>query len=291
MNARCLWPLATDLGEGPLWHEREGRLYFTDLKQATLHAYTPASGLTQSWSLPEWLCWLLPHADGDGFVAGLRDGIARLWLEPTLRIEYRLRPYAGQAGIRLNDAKADADGAIWFGSMHNDDYSRNAGKLARLDPDGRWQVLDEGYHICNGPAVSRDGRRLYHTDTYLARTYVYAIQPDGTLGARALWRQFDSEQEGSPDGMTVDAEDCVWIAQWGGSRVCRYSPSGELLTTIPLAASQPASLAFGGEGYRTLFITTAREAMDAAALAAEPLAGGLFAVEPGVAGLPPYTCR
>lgn len=287
MEVRCLWPVAAELGEGPLWHAAEGRLYFTDLKRSTLHAWEPATGQQLSWPLPDWLCWLLPRQGGEGFLAGMRDGIAQLRLAPTLQLDYLLHPYVGQAGVRLNDAKADAQGGVWFGSMHNDDYGRDAGKLARLTADGSWQVHDEGYHICNGPALSRDGRRLYHSDTWLGHTYVYALNADGSLGPRQLWRQFDAATEGSPDGMTVDAEDCVWIAQWGGSRVCRYSPAGELLATITLPVSQPASVAFGGPDYRTLFITTARESLPPSALAHEPLAGGLFACEPGVAGLAP----
>lgn len=286
MQAECLWPLEAELAEGPVWLAEAGMLYFTDIKGQQLHAYRLATGERQSWALPTWLCWLIPRRDGDGFMAGFRDGIARLWLSPSLRIEYLLRPHAAEPLLRLNDAKADAHGAIWFGSMHNEDYSQRAGSLCRLDPDGSWQQASADYHICNGPALGLDGRVLYHNDSYLARTYAYRLDPRGRLGPRQLWRQFDRPREGGPDGMTVDADGCLWIAQWGAGRVCRYSPVGELLATVRLPVSLPASVCFGGDGLRTLFITTAWETLSPAERAEQPLAGSLFAVQPGVAGLP-----
>lgn len=283
---QCLWPLGAELGEGPLWLASQQRLYFVDLKAPAIHAYDPASGARHSWPMPDYVCWLIPCRDGDGFIAGLGQGFVRLWLEPELYIEPLAEPLQDRPGVRLNDAKADAAGRIWAGSMHNTDYSRPEGHLIRLEADGKWQAVDAGYHICNGPALSPDGRTLYHTDSYKAETYAYYLTPGGALGQRRLWRQFDAAREGSPDGMTVDSEGCLWIAQWGGGRVCRYSPAGELLATVHLPVSQPASCTLGGPDLRTLFITSARETLSAEALAREPLAGALFAIEVDIPGLP-----
>lgn len=286
LQAECVWPLGAELGEGPLWLAEQGRLFFTDILGRQLHAFRLATGERQSWPLPERLCWLVARRDGDGLMAGFADGIARLWLGEQLRIEYLLHPFADQSGVRLNDAKADAHGAIWFGSMHERDYRRAEGSLCRLAPDGSWQRASAGYHICNGPVAGLDGQLLYHNDSYLGRTYAYRLDRQGRLGPRQVWRQFDAPREGGPDGMTIDADGCLWIAQWGGGRVCRYSPVGELLATIRLPLSQPSSLCFGGDGLRTLFITTAWETLGPEQRAAQPLAGGLFAIQPGVAGLP-----
>lgn len=285
MTPTCLWPLAAELGEGPLWLPEQQRLYFVDLVGNTLHALD-ADGTRHDWPLPDHICWLVLRQDGDGFMAGLRDGIARLWLEPEVRIDYLHKLPGADDGIRLNDAKADASGRLWAGSMNARDVHRPDGRLFRLDPDGSLHAVLAEYHICNGPAFSLDGRTMYHNDSLLNRTYAYDVHADGSLGTPRLWRQFAAD-EGAPDGMTVDSEDCVWIAQWGGSRVCRYSPSGALLATIAMPVTQPSSVTFGGADLKTLYITSAWQGMDAAARAADPLAGALFSVQVDVPGVAP----
>ncbi|KQW93953.1 SMP-30/gluconolaconase/LRE-like protein [Massilia sp. Root418] len=282
---RLTWQLGAELGEGPLWLPEQQRLYFVNLKGSTLHALD-ADGSQHAWTLPTFICWIVPRQDGDGFMAGLRDGVVRLWLEPELRFEYVARPTEGKAGVRLNDAKADLQGRLWFGSMNAADVHSPDGQLFRLAADGELTVAQDGVHICNGPAFSLDGSVMYHSDSLLNRTYAYDVAADGGLGPARLWRQF-GDGEGSPDGMTVDTEGCVWIAQWGGSRVCRYSADGELLATIAMPVSQPASCVFGGPDLKTLYITTAWEGLSEAQRAAEPLAGSLFAVQLDVGGAPP----
>jgi xylono-1,5-lactonase len=284
MTPDCLWPVAAELGEGPVWVPEQNRLYFVNLVGKTLHAFDADSGARHSWPLPDYICWLIPRRDGDGWMAGLRDGIVRLWLEPDLRIASLHKLPGADTGIRLNDAKADQAGRIWAGSMNARDVRRPDGKLFRLDGDGSLRVALPEYHICNGPAFSLDGSTMYHNDSFLNRTFAYDVRPDGSLGAPRLWRQFGAD-EGSPDGMTVDSEDCVWIAQWGGGRVCRYSPAGELLATIAMPVSQPSSVAFGGADLRTLYITSAWQDLDAARRTAEPLAGALFSARVDVPGV------
>ena len=285
-QAQCIWNVGAQLGEGPLWVPEQQRLYFVDLKAQNLHGFDAASGARHSWQLPDYICWLVPRRDGDGFMAGLRDGMVRLWLEPELRLEYVARPFAEGSGVRMNDAKVDAAGHLWAGSMHNTDYDQTAGILFRLDADLSLHAMARDYHICNGPTFSLDGATLYHTDSYHARTYAYPLAADGALGQPSVWRQFDSAQEGSPDGMTVDSEGCLWIAQWGGSRVCRYSADGALLETVRLPALNPASCTLGGPDLKTLYITTAREEHTPQQLADYPLSGALFAVRVDVAGIP-----
>ncbi|MFA9218076.1 MAG: SMP-30/gluconolactonase/LRE family protein [Sphingomonadaceae bacterium] len=284
-QVECLWQAGAQLGEGPSWVAEQQRLYFVDLKGQKLHAYDAAHGQHRSWDMPDYICWLIARRDGDGFMAGLRDGIARVWLEPELRIEYLHRPFAEGSGLRLNDAKADHAGRIWAGSMHDSDYAQAVGQLFRLDTDLSLHSMARDYHICNGPAFSNDGATMYHTDSFQGRTYAYPLGADGSLGAPSVWRQF-ADAEGAPDGMTVDSEGCVWIGQWGGARVCRYSPAGELLQTIAVPAMNPASCTLGGPDLKTLFITSAREGNTAQQLQDYPLTGSLFAVRVDVAGVP-----
>ena len=283
-TAQCVLPLAAELGEGPLYLPAQDRLLFVDLKRCILHAWDAGVREHRSWLLPDYICWLVPRRDGDGFMAGLRDSVVRLWLEPELRIEPVVHVVDSTVGQRLNDAKVDPRGRLWLGSMHNTDYQQQVGKLFRLDPDQSLHVADEGYHICNGPTFAADGSALYHSDSFLDVTYRYPLLADGTLGARETWRRYTDG--GSPDGMQVDSEGCIWVATWGGKRVCRFSPQGELLAEVQLPTSHPASLAFGGEDLRTLYITTAREGLSLEQLAQEPLAGALFSARIDVPGLP-----
>lgn len=284
-QVECLWEVGAQLGEGPLWVAEQERLYFVDLKGRTLHSCDARGGQRRSWAMPDLICWLIARRDGDGFMAGLRTGIARLWLEPALRIEYIAHPFAEDSGIRMNDAKADAAGRIWAGSMHNTRLELPVGQLFRLDPDLSLHAMAADYQICNGPAFSLDGVTMYHTDSMKGRTYAYAVTADGSLGEARVWRQF-AAAEGSPDGMTVDSEGCVWIAQWGGGRVCRYSADGELLQTIAVPARNPSSCTFGGADLKTLFITSACEDNTPAQLAEHPRSGALFAIHLDAAGLP-----
>jgi D-xylonolactonase len=285
LTASCVWPVGAQLGEGPLWMAEQQRLYFVDIKSGMLHARDGA-GERLSWQLPDYVCWIVPRRDGDGFMAGLRRSVVRLWLEPALRIETLDLPLALAEGVRLNDAKADRDGHIWLGSMNNLDVRQPDGRLFRLAPDLTLNEQERAVCICNGPAFSADGATVYHTDSLPARVYAYPLGANGIAGPARLWRQFDSAAEGSPDGMTIDSEGGLWIAQWGGSRVCRYLPDGSLDAVVHLPVSQVSSCTFGGADLSTLYITSARENLDAGQLAREPLAGALFAVELDVRGLP-----
>jgi len=281
-RVECLWPLAAQLGEGPVWDTRDSRLYFVDIKAPAVHAYDPASGGRWSWPMPTNIGWVLPDGEAPGqFIAGFRDGFARLRLAPEPHIDYIARPHPQMPFVRLNDAKRHASGRIYAGSMHDTDADKQAaGRLYRLDPDGSWEVLDDGYHICNGPALSADGQTLFHTDSHLGRVYAYPLHEDGSLGERRLWRQF-GDDEGSPDGMTVDARGRLWIAQWGGWCVSCFDADGTRLASVRLPVSQVSSCAFDPDAPDRLYVTTARVGLSASQLAGEPLAGGLFLLDVG----------
>ncbi|MEN9868563.1 MAG: hypothetical protein RL748_4153 [Pseudomonadota bacterium] len=288
-DATCIWPLAATLGEGPLWREVEQSLYFVDIKKQRLHRLCLPDGTRHTWPLPEMLCWIIPCLHAPGLVAGLQSGIA--YIEPRLaadgpgelHLSWLQRLHDPSSTLRLNDAKADAHGSIWFGTMDNLERDTRAGCLYRLDASGQITCVDRGYHVSNGPAFSPDGRTLYHTDS--ARRSVYAFDLDGTgwplAGSRRLWLQFDASQ-GYPDGMTVDSEGAIWIAHWDGACVTRWSAQAQLLETVPLAAVRPTSMAFGGPDYRSLLITSA-----SVEGATDPQQGGVWHHRAGVAGMPP----
>jgi sugar lactone lactonase YvrE len=280
--SRRVCSVGATLGEGPVWVGRENALWFVDIKQMRIHRFDPVTAALQSWDAPAQVGWVLPAADG-GFVVGMQRGIERF--DPaTGGFTALVRPEAHLPGNRLNDATTDAQGRIWFGSM-DDGEADLTGRLYSLDATG---VKDSGLPpvcITNGPSISPDGRTLYHTDTLAKVIHAVAVNDDGTLGAA---RPFVTIEDGAghPDGSVVDSEGCVWTGLWGGWGVRRYAPDGALLETVRVPASNVTKIAFGGPDLKTAYVTTARKGLDAAALAAQPEAGDLFAFEAIVPGLP-----
>jgi xylono-1,5-lactonase len=275
----CVADVQAVLGEGPVWVEREHALYWVDIQGSKV--FRLHDGDVRTWDTPIRVCSLAPRASG-GFVAGTEDGIFFVDLDSG-RFEPIADPEADRPGNRFNDGKVDRAGRFWAGTM-DDKERESAGTLYRLDPDLRCTDIDHGYRITNGPAFSPDGRLMYHSDTARQLTYVFDVDDAGNAANRREFARFAAD-EGFPDGMTVDAEGCLWIAFWGGWCVRRYSPQAELMRKLELPAGQITSCAFGGEGLRTLFVTSARRGLEGTELARQPFSGGLFAAQAGVAGI------
>lgn len=277
------WPLAATLGEGPVWVAREQTLWFTDIKQRRIHRFDPRTGEKTSWRSPEQIGFIQPTRDG-GFIAGLQSGLARFDpadgnFVPMVKVDEH-RP-----GNRLNDSVVDPAGRLWFGTM-DDGEREDSGAMHRLMPDGSVLRVGGECPITNGPAVSPDGRRLYHVDTLRGVIHEFAIGIDGSLINGRTFATIDSEH-GNPDGVSVDAEGCLWLGLWGGWAARRYSPDGTILATVQFPVANVTKIAFGGPGLRTAFATTARHGLDAKTLATQPLAGALFAFSVDVPGLVP----
>ena len=277
----CVWPLGAELGEGPVWSTRERALWFVDIKRCLIYRLDELMGQTRSWAAPSAPGFLAPLAGG-GFIVGLKTGLHRF--DPSEGRFSLITKVAGEpAGNRLNDGAADSLGRLWFGSM-DDGETERTGRLYRLDRNGL-EAVDDGYAITNGPAASPDGRVLYHTDSLERTIYAFDVDEAGGLHDRRVFVRIE-EGAGYPDGSTVDAEGCLWTALWSGWAVRRYSPAGQLIQEVRLPCANITKLAFGGEDLRTAYVTTARAGLDAAALAAQPLAGGLFRFRTEVAGQP-----
>ncbi len=271
------------LGEGPVWIPAEGAVYWVDIKAPAVHRHDPATGENRSWPMPEEIGCIAPRARG-GFVAALRSGFAWIDLD-GVEIERFAAPEPDVPGNRFNDGKCDAAGRLWAGTM-DDGETRPTGALYRLDPDGAWHRMDEGYVVTNGPAFRPDGRVLYHTDTFERVVYAFDLSADGSLSNKRPFVRIP-EGEGYPDGMTCDAEGFLWVAHWGGWRLTRFTPEGEPERVIELPVAQVTSCCFGGPELDRLYVTTASIGLDDAARDAQPLAGHLFEVPAPVRGLPP----
>ena len=284
-DAKLVWDIRSVLGEGPLWSAREQAIYWVDIKGSMLHRYG-LDDQRHSWTVPDFLGWIVERQDKPGLVAGFRNVVAELSLSP-FSITERFKPEAKLLGNRLNDAKVDPSGRIWFGTM-DDAEKEPTGSFYRIDRDFSHHKVDSGYICANGPTFSPDGKKVYHTDSLRNDVYQFDINADGTLANKQLFAHFE-EKEGSPDGMTTDADGYLWIALWGGWGVVRFSPDGKRDRFIPLPVSQVTSCCFAGDKLDRLFVTSAKIGLTPEQLAKEPHAGSFFEVDPDVTGLPTAT--
>lgn len=280
MKAEPLLPVGMTLGEGPVWVG--DALWFVDIKAHQLYRYTPMAEKLERWSAPDQIGWVLPSVRGD-LIAGVRTGLHRF--DPVGGSFSSLHdPEPHLPGNRLNDAATDAQGRIWFGSM-DDDETALSGHLYRMS-EGRCELAGlPPVTITNGPAITADGRTLYHTDTLGKQIWEVALDADGQVERVQSFIQIE-DGAGWPDGSVVDAEGNVWVALFGGWGVRCYDPEGRLRHSLAFPVANVTKIAFGGDGLRTAYATTARKGLDARALEDQPLAGHVFAFDPGVAGLP-----
>lgn len=282
-TAECVCALGAQLGEGPVWSAQEQALWFVDIKGRRIHRFDERGGELSSWRTDTDVGFIAPVADGS-LVCGLRNGLHRF--DPvTATFNLIVQVDSDLPGNRLNDGFVDAAGRLWFGTM-DDDERRPTGSLYRFDAAGL-KRCDAGYLITNGPAVSPDGRTLYHIDTLKREIYAFELDEHGSLSARRLFARID--QPGAyPDGPTVDASGCVWVGLFGGWGVNRYSPRGELLQTIRLPVANCTKVAFGGNDLQSLYVTSAWKGLTEEQRAQQPLAGALFRLRADTPGLPQH---
>ncbi len=282
MTVECVVDAKNILGEVPVWDVAEQALYWVDIEGRLLQRLTPATGAVERWEMPERIACFALRERG-GLIVGFASGIAFYDLD-TGAIDWIARPEAG-AGTRFNEGKCDRRGRFWTGSM-DDGLSRRSGALYRVDPDRSVTRILGGIGISNTLVWSLDDATFYFADTMDARIDRYDFDAaSGTITNRRPFVDLAGSGMG-PDGSTIDAEGCLWNAQWDGWRVARYSPEGELMQVVELPVQKPTSCMFGGPDLGTLYVTSAVWDLKGAALAAQPLAGGLFALDVGVKGLP-----
>ncbi|PTS82515.1 gluconolaconase [Sphingomonas sp. HMWF008] len=265
-----------ELGEGACWSPRDQAFYWVDILAPALNRLSLGDGAITRWAMPEPLGWVVRRRSG-GLIGGFQSGVAEIDLDPVA-IRAVVDPEPHLPANRMNDGKADAQGRIWFGTMDMAEQA-DSGALYRLDPDRNWTRLDHGYRVPNGPAFSHDGQWLYHSDTARRTIFRFTLGADGSVADRVPFIHF-AEEDGYPDGMTVDASGGLWVAHWGGNRISRFSPDGTLDRAIALPARQITNLAFVGDRLDRLFVTSA-----AIGLPPSPYDGALFEVDAGTTGM------
>ena len=282
---RVLGDVRATLGEGLCWSTRENALWWVDILEHRLHRDNLA-GAHESWSFDETISAVAERASHPGLAVTLRRGLALF--DPATRALERLdEPERERDGNRFNDGKCDARGRFWGGTM---DFATTAGTgaLYCFDAAGHaTRAIDLGWIVTNGPTWTLDGRTMFVNDTVRRRIVAYAFDAaTGAVGASREWRVLEPE-DGHPDGMTTDAAGRLWIAHWGGACVTCHDPATAAeLARIELPTAHITNVAFGGPEMTTLFISSARHELTGAQLAAQPLAGALFAVETDALGLP-----
>jgi D-xylonolactonase len=287
-GVRLITPTArATLGEGPVWDERTQTLYWVDIDRGELNQCQADGSRLESTKIGQRVCCMALRRKEPGFIAGLERSIALITLNPlTIRALASVElPLASHPlNHRCNDGKCDSAGRFWVGT-YTEAATRATDWFFRFDAAGALTRAAGPFACANGPAFSLDGKSAYFVDTYGKAVYRYDVSPSGEPSGQRIFKRFEAEGCGFPDGLTFDVSGCVWIAEWGASRVSRFSPEGELLEVIRLPVCQPTSCTFGGPGLKRLFITTASQGLDAASNA-NGLAGALFAADLEVGGFP-----
>jgi L-arabinonolactonase len=281
-EARLVVDAKNKLGEVPVWDRVDQALWWVDIEGKLLQRYEEKTGRTREWHLPERIGSFALREQG-GLVCAMASGLAFFDTE-TGELDWIARPDTNPRN-RFNDGKCDRNGRFWAGTM-DDKLTEHSGALFRLDPDRYVHRVAEGIGISNSLAWSPDDRTFYFADT-LDRT-IYAYDYDkhrGTIANRRVLADH-KDQPGNPDGSTIDAEGYLWNAQWDGWRLVRFAPDGRVDRVVELPVQKPTSCMFGGPDLATLYVTTAVWDLQGEALARQPWAGALLAIDVGVKGLP-----
>lgn len=284
----CLAATGDRAGEGAVWHEAHQAVYWADINRFLVHRFTPRDGCVKTWFFEEPVTSLILTNLEHVLVVVFGSRVV-LWEPSTGVLRETIFSLNGWPQVRLNDARADPRGSLWVGSMRNNvnpdgsegEAGGEDGKLYRIDPDGTAQIFRQRIGISNTVAWSPDGRRFYFGDSLKNVIWAYDYEP--ATGAIANERPFlDGYSRGVPDGSTVDCAGYVWNCRWGGDCIVRVTPDGVVDRVIEMPVKNITTCTFGGPDLNTLYVTTAASG----APPSDRLAGGLFAIQTEVAGLP-----
>jgi sugar lactone lactonase YvrE len=247
------------LGEGLHWDRLRNKLLFVDIIENTLYSFDIDTLFVDKKVLTEPIGWVLPITHSPKLLLGLKSGIAIVdSIDNSSEIEWVNRSFPNDPEQRLNDAKADRFGRIWYGSISVIDESKPVGRLARLNfTDNQLEIIDEGYEVTNGPAFNKSQTIMLHNDSRKQITYLFDIDVNtGEVLNKRIWKTY-SVEEGFPDGMSFDNNEHIWIAHWGVGRVVQYNLEGEILIEVQFPVKNVTNVCFGGANLDRLFVSTA----------------------------------
>lgn len=290
---RCVVPTGDVCGEGAVWSAAEGRLYWTDINRFLIHGWSPEDGSVRSWFFGEPVVALALTDRRGVLLAALASRL--ILFTPATDAREPLGPeLEGSPAVRFNDGRPDPLGRLVIGTMGNNvgpegepgEVAPGLGKLYRFGPDHAFVELERGIGIANTVCWSPDERTFYFADTMANEIRAYEFDPvGGTVGpSRSFFAGFE---RGHPDGSAVDSEGYLWNCRYGGGCVVRVAPDGAVDRVVEMPCGNITTCTFGGAELRTLYITTAA----AGRKPKERLAGGLFALDAPVPGLPERVFR
>ncbi len=257
-TAEALTNVQLPLGEGPCWHAGHQVLYWVNIDGKELHRFNPASGVDDVFVQDEMVGTVAPYGD-DELIIALQNSL--IVFNPADNSKRTLCDFAaGDANLRSNDGKCDPAGRFWIGSMPFDS-SKGLGDLYRYDADGslNHQLSDIG--CSNGLAWDLSRSRMYYIDSSKKQVYKFDYNnDDGSISNQEVFVEFSGDM-GVPDGMTIDNDNCIWVAQWGGHGVSRFDPDGKFMEKVECPAQNVSACTFGGDGkggdLNVLYMTTA----------------------------------
>ncbi len=282
MEPELIADYACVIGEGPLWHPQERRLYWIDIARGHIYRYQPASGVHEQVYEGDSVGGFTIQADG-ALLLFMERGAVKTWRDGALTTLIEEIP--AERDSRFNDVIADPVGRVFCGTIATADHQ---GRLYRLDPDCSLTEVQGDVGTSNGLGFTPDRTRMYYTDSPKYEIYLFDYDvASGSISNRRVFARL-AESEGLPDGLTVDADGYVWSARWDGECVVRYAPDGREERRVSMPVKIASSITFGGDDYADLYITSGggdRKHEKGAA------AGGLFRVRPGVRGVPEFFSR
>ena len=289
INPSLAFQAEATTGEGAIWHPERNTLFWVDIEGKTLYEYVPDLKDCRHWKFDRMVSTVVPETDSTVIVS-LQNEIVRVNLSDSTLTS--VAPIPDNNGkIRCNDGKCDPSGRLWVGTM-GFGAPKGAASLYCVWPDGTVKVKIPGVTISNGIVWSSNKKYMYYNDTPTRKIARYRY--DNTSGDIL----YDGiavripEGTGSPDGMTIDSNDNLWVAQWGGGGVYCYNPyTSELLLKVVVPAPNVASCAFGGKDLDELYITTARAGLSPEQLKEFPLSGSVFRCKPGATGVEAYAFK
>jgi len=277
------------VGESPVWVPEENALYWVDIPAGGLQRWSAGTGHVDAWKTPQMLACIARRPDG-GWVAGMESGYFHLQPHTDGSLDCKLLATVEHArpDMRLNDGRCDRQGRFWAGSMVlNMGANAANGTLYRYSAgqQGPLTAQLDGFIVPNGLGFSPDGRTMYLSDSHPLVQQIWAFDYDTDSGTPSNRRVLvDMNQyAGRPDGAAVDAEGCYWICANDAGLIHRFTPDGRLDRSLAVPVKKPTMCAFGGSRLDTLFVTSIRPGDDHDP---QSLAGGVFALDPGVKGLP-----
>jgi len=283
IGINCIAGTNCIVGEGPLWDDNREELYWVDILDNKIYRMNPEDGEVEWWRTPEYIGFIVLTA-GNSLVAGLKSGLHYVWLEDNNRVSVSRIDRVDEKydQIRFNDGICDHRGLLWGCTMDMEQQSP-MGKFYCYDSQLNRVVVDEGYIVANGPAVSPDGQQLYMVESagngsIKKGIYVAKISGNKLSGAKQLlidWKDYAS----APDGITVDNRGNLWVGEFGGNVLRCYSEDGQLIEEVALPAWNITKPAIGGASLDTIYVTSARIATDNQIIEKYPCTGGVVEIK------------